>query len=184
MSKIGKQPVKIPQGITIKVEEGFIKISNDKNQDLCYKLLEGVKPILKEGEITFELEKKDKQSRSNWGTIRSLVNNAVEGLTKGFEKKLILEGVGYRMRKEGRKLVLSLGYSHPVEYEEPEGITFEVEERANTLTVKGFDKALVGRVAAEIRSLRKVEPYKGKGFRYENEVVRRKTGKRATTGAA
>ncbi|MEK7478974.1 MAG: 50S ribosomal protein L6, partial [Patescibacteria group bacterium] len=115
--------------------------------------------------------------RSNWGTLRSLLENAVEGVTKGFQKTLILEGVGFRISKQPEGLQLLLGLSHPVLIQKKEGIEFEVEK--NILRVKGIHKELVGETAAKIRALKKPEPYKGKGFRYENEVIRRKAGKKA-----
>jgi large subunit ribosomal protein L6 len=124
-----------------------------------------------------------KQVRSNWGTLRSLIQNAIDGLVKGYEKTLLLEGVGYKMAKEGNNLSLNLGFSHPVKFAAPEHIVFEVEKNT-TLKIKGFDKALVGQVAAEIRGLKKPEPYKGKGFRYSDEIIKRKAGKKAATGTA
>lgn len=185
MSKIGKQPVKIPEGVSVKIEEGEVIISQG-NKILNIPRLSGVDLSLDEGskELRLTLKKGSGRSRGNWGTMRALLANAIKGITDGFEKTLILEGVGYRMKKEGQDLVLSLGYSHPIRYKEPEGITLEVGEKGNILKIKGFDKALVGQVAAEIRAMRKVEPYKGKGFRYEGEIVRRKAGKKAVaTGA-
>ena len=132
--------------------------------------------------MLFTLQGSGKQSRSNWGTIRALAANAIAGLTKGFQKTLILEGVGFRINKEGDNLNLSLGFSHPIQYKARPGIIFEVEKNT-ILKVKGIDKELVGQVTAEIRSLKKPEPYKGKGFRYENEVIRRKAGKKAATAS-
>lgn len=134
-------------------------------------------------ELLFTLQGSGKQARSNWGTIRALAANAIAGLTKGFQKTLILEGVGFRINKEGDNLNLSLGFSHPIQYKARPGIIFEVEKNT-ILKIKGIDKELVGQVTAEIRSLKKPEPYKGKGFRYENEVIRRKAGKKAATAAA
>ncbi len=133
-----------------------------------------------EKEISFQAENLKKQTKSNWGTLRSLVANAVTGVAEGFSKKLIIEGVGYRVVKEGNNLNMSLGFSHPVKFEAPIGIIFEVEKNS-ILTVKGFDKNLVGQTAAKIRAFKKPEPYKGKGFHYEGEVIRRKAGKKAAT---
>ncbi|MEK9194609.1 MAG: 50S ribosomal protein L6 [Patescibacteria group bacterium] len=177
MSKIGKQPVKIPEGVRAEIQENKIVLRKD-DREAFIPVLRGVKAILEEGELRFSLESKSKQSRSNWGTVRSLTNNAAIGLTKGFEKNLILEGVGYRITKEGNNLSLNLGFSHQLKFEAPPGITFEVEKNS-ILKIKGIDKFLVGQVAAQIRSLKKPEPYKGKGFRYSGEVIRRKAGKKA-----
>ena len=193
MSKIGKQPIKIPEGVEVKIGKDSIEISGKSGLKLNVAALSGVRPIEKEGEICFELIGQNKQSRSNWGTLRSLVKNAIEasvastspidGVVQGFEKTLLLVGVGYKIKEEGENLVLSLGFSHPVYYNKPEGINFEVSGKGNVLKIKGIDKALVGQVAAEIRGLKKVEPYKGKGFRYKDEVVRRKAGKKAAAEA-
>ena len=183
MSKIGKQPIKIPEGVEVKIREDSIEISGKSGLKLNVAALSGVRPIEKEGEIRFELIQENKQSISNWGTLRSLVKNAIDGVVQGFEKTLLLVGVGYKIKEEGENLVLSLGFSHPVYYNKPEGINFEVSGKGNVLKIKGIDKALVGQVAAEIRGLKKVEPYKGKGFRYKDEVVRRKAGKKAAAEA-
>ncbi len=136
-----------------------------------------MRAILENGELRFELLEKTKQAVSNWGTIRSLVWNAIQGLTNNFEKSLILEGVGYRINKEGEDLVFNLGFSHPVRYKKPAGVSFELEKNS-ILKIKGVDKALVNQIAADIRSLKKPEPYKGKGFHYSGEVVRRKASKK------
>lgn len=181
MSKIGKKPVTIPSGVTVTADEREIVVKKE-SKELRVPVLSGVKVSMGEGEITFELMRNSKQAKSNWGTLRSLVSNAVEGVDKGFEKALILEGVGFRMTKEGEGLMLNLGFSHPVKYEAVPGIAFEVEK--SKLKISGFDKALVGKVAAEIRDLKPVEPYKGKGFRYEGEQVRRKAGKKSVGAAA
>ncbi len=182
MSRIGRKPIIIPDTITVTITDSVIRVSNKDKQELVVGVLDGVEPSVENGELHFTLYRNTKQARSNWGTLRSLVNSAVEGLTKGFEKGLVLEGVGYRIKKEGNNLVFSLGFSHPVLYAQPEGIIFEVEGN-NMLRVRGVDKALVGQVAADIRALKKVEPYKGKGFHYVGEIVRRKAGKRAVVGA-
>lgn len=177
MSKIGKQPVKITGGIKAEIHENKIILKKD-SKEMAIPVFKGVKAVLEGNELKFSSEGRSKQFRSNWGTLRSLTNNAVIGLTEGFEKTLILEGVGYRITREGNDLALNLGFSHPVKFKAPEGISFEVEKNS-ILKIKGTDKFLVGQVAAEIRSLKKPEPYKGKGFRYSGEVVRRKAGKKA-----
>ncbi len=177
MSKIGKRILTIPEGITV-TEENRGLVFKGKTGEIRVPVLHGVKAVQENGTLRFELDEHSKQGKSNWGTTSALASNALEGLGKGYVKKLILEGVGYRIMKEGEDLVLSLGFSHPVSYKVPEGIVFTVEKNS-ILTVSGIDKALVGKVAAEIRSLKKPEPYKGKGFRYEGEVIRRKAGKKA-----
>jgi large subunit ribosomal protein L6 len=182
MSKIGKQLIKIPAGVTVTVSEDELIFKSDLGE-IKLPILQGVKPSLEDGILKFELISNSKQSRSNWGTLASLSVNAIEGLAKGFQKTLILEGVGYRAAKEGDDLVINVGFSHSVRYHIPTGVTIEVEK--NTIVhAKGFDKALVGQVAAEIRSIKKPEPYKGTGIRYINEVVRRKAGKKAATTTA
>ncbi len=182
MSKIGKQPVKIPSNLILTIEPDFILLKNEKGE-IKIPVLDGIKIFLESDQLIFSLMKKNKQTKSNWGTMRSLVFNAVEGLVKGFEKTLILEGVGYRIIKDGNDLILNLGFSHPVKYQAVSGITFEIEKNA-ILKIKGVDKILVGQVAAEIRSLKKPEPYKGKGFHYSDEVIRRKAGKKAATAGS
>ncbi len=182
MSKIGKRVLTIPDGITA-AEEGEDLVFKSAKGAIRVPMLHGVKPVIEDKTVSFELDEHSKQGRSNWGTMSSLVSNAFEGLTKGYSKKLIIEGVGYRITKNGNDLVLNLGFSHPVPYKAPEGIVFEVEKNTQ-LIVSGIDKARVGQVAAEIRSLKKPEPYKGKGFRYEGEVIRRKAGKKSGTTSA
>lgn len=182
MSKIGKLPITIPTGVTVTIDGAVIRVKSAKGE-LSVPLLQGIEAYMEESTISFKPQSTSKQARSNWGTQRALVQNAVEGLTKEFEKGLILEGVGFRITKEGEGLTLNLGFSHQVKYEPPKGITFEVEKNSR-LKIKGIDKALVGQVAAQIRALKKPEPYKGKGFRYENEVLRRKVGKKAGAGSS
>ena len=176
MSRIGKQPVKLAEGLTAKLEGDKLIIS--KGQDSHVIDTRGVVKVNIEGDtLTFEPLEDNKFAKAMWGTVRALANNAVIGLTKGFEKKLEINGVGYRANMQGNKLILNVGYSHPVEYEVPQGITITVER--NIITVKGADKQKVGQVAAEIRSFRKPEPYKGKGIKYVDEVIIRKAGKTA-----
>ena len=178
MSKVGKQPVTLPEKVSAEKQEGFMVIRGPLGE-LKVPEREGVGVEIKDGEIVLDLKKDKKQFRSNWGTLRSLIQNAVEGVTKGFEKNLQLEGVGFRIAAEGKDLNLTLGFSHPVIYKAPEGIEFEVDSKNLTIKIKGIEKSLVGQTAAEIRALKKPEPYKGKGFRYEGEVIRRKAGKKA-----
>jgi len=176
MSRIGKQPVKLASGLEAKLEGNKLIIK--KGQDEKVIDTKGVVKVNIEGDtITFEPVDNNKFSRAMWGTVRALANNAVIGLTKGFEKKLEINGVGYRAQIKGNVLELQLGYSHPINYEVPAGITVTVEK--NVITVKGTDKQKVGQVAAEIRSFRKPEPYKGKGIKYVDEHIIRKAGKTA-----
>lgn len=178
MSKIGKRPIEIPEDINVSIKDTEIVVSNGSDETTVNRL-SGVGIKKEDGKIIFSLEDDSKQSKSNWGTLRSLINNAIKGLTDGFEKQLVLKGVGYRVAKEGNGISLTLGFSHPIKYEKPEGIEFEIEGK-NKLTVKGKDKELVGQVAADIKKMRPVEPYKGKGIRYKGQYVRRKVGKKAT----
>ena len=176
MSRIGKQPVKLASGLEAKLEGNKLIIK--KGQDEKVIDTKGVVKVNIEGDtLTFEPTEDTKFAKAMWGTVRALANNAVIGLTKGFEKKLEVNGVGYRAQVKGNVLELQLGYSHPINYEIPKGITITVEK--NIITVKGTDKQQVGQVAAEIRSFRKPEPYKGKGIKYVDEHIIRKAGKTA-----
>lgn len=179
MSRIGLRPVELPAGVEINIDDNNLVTVKGPKGELKQQLSRDIKLEVKEGEITFSRPSDDREHRSQHGLARTLVNNMVEGVTKGFEKKLILQGVGYKAEKQGKTLVMSLGYSHPVKMEDPEGITTEAPD-ANTILVKGIDKSQVGNYAANIRAWREPEPYKGKGIRYENEYIRRKEGK---TGA-
>jgi len=175
MSRIGKLPVAVPAGVKIDLAELLVKVSGPKGE-LQQPILEHVTVKIEGGELVVERKSDDKAGRSAHGLTRTLINNMVTGVTKGFRKSLELQGVGYRAAKAGANLNLTLGYSHPVTYEAPAGITFSVEG-TNKIHVDGIDKQKVGQVAAEIRNRRPPEPYKGKGVRYEGEVVRKKMGK-------
>ncbi len=179
MSKIGKKPITIPENVSVTMGDDGILVKGEKGQ-LLVPGLRDITVDIKDGEITFSPKRNTKQARSNWGTMRALVQNAIQGITEGFSKTLLLEGVGYRITKEGEDLNMNLGFSHSVRYNTPKGITFEVEKNT-TLIIRGIDKTLVGQVAAKIRAFRKPEPYKGTGFRYADEIVRRKAGKKAAT---
>ncbi len=176
MSRIGKQPVIIPDKVEVKIAQGEITIKGSKGE-LVQEIPLEIEVRAKEKEIIVTSKKKTKRSSALWGLLRTLIFNMVKGVTEGFEKKLEIEGIGYRVALQGNKLVLNVGYSHPIEVEAPKGIEFKVEK--NTITVLGIDKQLVGQVAAKIRSKRKPEPYKGKGIRYAGEIIRRKAGKKA-----
>lgn len=177
MSRIGKQPIIIPDGVDVKIDGDLVVVKGPKGE-LSQKLHPDIEVEIKDKEILVKLKEKVK-STAIWGTFRSLIANMLIGVTKGFEKKLIFEGVGYKASVSNNKLVLNLGYSHSIEIEAPKEIEFKVEK--NTITISGIDKQLVGETAAIIRSKRKPEPYKGKGIRYEDEVIRRKVGKKAAT---
>ena len=180
MSRIGKQPVELPEGVIVSEKDGELEV-NGKLGTVTVPVPGVLSVAIEDGSVTITPKKQTKQTAALWGLTRSLLANAVEGVSEGFSKKLVIEGIGYKANLQGNKLVLSLGYSHDIELEAPEGITFEVEK--NDITVSGFDKQLVGNTAAKIRAFRKPEPYKGKGIRYEGEVIRRKAGKKAVAAA-
>ena len=176
MSRIGKRPVVLPAGVEVTVDaQNVVTVKGPKGQ-LQEQVSKLINVEVKENEIVFTRDNDARENRSQHGLARTLVSNMVEGVTKGFSKKLILVGVGYRAEKKGNTLVMNLGFSHPVEMVDPEGITTEVPD-ANTVIVNGIDKAVVGNYAANIREWRRPEPYKGKGIKYDNEVIRRKEGK-------
>ena len=183
MSRIGKKPITIPKGVTVKVADGAVEVQGPKG-----KLRQAVPPgilFAKDGEaLVARLERADDPTlRKFHGLARSLVANAVTGVTDGFKKELDIVGVGYRANVEGQKVVFALGYSHPVVYPIPAGIKIAVDAKANRVTVTGIDRQQVGQVAAEIRGLRKPDPYKQKGIRYVGEVLKKKAGKAGATGA-
>ena len=180
MSRIGKKPINIPSGVTVSSDNSLIKVTGPLGT-LSHKLRPEISFKLENDVLTFEVVKQTKESSALFGLSRALVQNMVEGVTKGFEKRMELEGVGYRVAQQGSNLVFKLGFSHDVNITAPEGIKFEVEGNTK-FTVKGIDKGLVGQVASNIRKLRKPEPYKGKGIKYIGEVVRRKAGKSAGKG--
>jgi large subunit ribosomal protein L6 len=175
MSRIGNRLITIPAGVTVTEENGVVTVKGPKGE-LKQSLLKDITMKIDETGVT--LERKDENAKAMHGTMNALINNMIIGVTKGYEKGLEIIGVGYRFNVQGKKLVISAGYSHPVNMEVPEGIT--VESVSNTeITVKGIDKVLVGEFAANIRKVRQPEPYKGKGIRYKDEHVRRKEGKKA-----
>lgn len=177
MSRIGKKPVSIPQGVEVFIKDKEVKVKGPKGE-----LSQIVPPccsvVFQDGQIVVNRLKDDKQSRALHGTIRSLIFNMVKGVSEGYEKELKIVGMGYRARWDKGKLILSLGFSHPVEYTPPQGITIQTPD-PTTIKVSGCDKQKVGEVTAEIRSFKKPEPYKGKGIRYKDEVVKLKVGKAA-----
>ncbi|WP_100406007.1 50S ribosomal protein L6 [Bacillus solitudinis] len=175
MSRIGKKPVEVPSGVTITLDGTLMTVKGPKGE-LKRNLHQDMKINVEENQVVVERPSDNKEHRALHGTTRSLINNMVEGVTKGFERGLELIGVGYRATKSGQKLVLNVGYSHPVEIEPEQGIEIEVPSNTKVI-VKGIDKERVGALASNIRSVRLPEPYKGKGIRYEGEYVRRKEGK-------
>ena len=183
MSKIGKKPIQIPQGVDIKVNDSCVSVKGPKGElkidvhpTIRMSLDGGLLKINPRSEVSF-----DKEINSVWGLVRAIVANAIRGVVDGFEKALEFEGVGYKANVKGDQLELSLGYSHPITIKAPEGINFKVEK--NMIKVIGIDKNLVGHIAAKIKSKRLPEPYKGSGIRYAGEVIKRKAGKKAATAA-
>ena len=175
MSRIGNRVIAIPDGVSIECQDNIITVKGPKGS-LQQKLLKGISMKQEEGKVAFE--RASEEVKAMHGTMNALIHNMIIGVTKGYEKALEIVGVGYRFNVQGKKLVISAGYSHPVNMEIPEGIT--VESVSNTeITVKGIDKVLVGEFAANIRKVRQPEPYKGKGIRYKDEHIRRKEGKKA-----
>ncbi|MGP6158213.1 MAG: 50S ribosomal protein L6 [Vulcanimicrobiaceae bacterium] len=180
MSRIGKLPVAIPSNVTVEVADSLVRVKGPKGE-LEQHVLPVVTVAVDAGRVIVERKGDSKPHRSAHGLTRTLVANMVQGVSKGFRKSLEIQGVGYRVNKAGERLNLQLGYSHPVSYEAPKGISFTVEG-TNRIHVDGIDKQQVGQVAAEIRDLRPPEPYKGKGIRYEGEYVRKKLGKAGKAG--
>ena len=181
MSRVGKKPIEIPSGVSVVISNGSVTVKGPKGE-----ITRSINP-----EVSLRQENstlivvpvaKTKRTPALWGLTRAIVAHSVEGVSRGFEKKLEIEGIGYRVNLDGKDLVFALGFSHPVKFPAPAGIEFKVEK--NVMRVSGFDKELVGETAAKIRALKKPEPYKGKGIHYQGEVVRRKAGKKATTGTA
>ena len=176
MSRIGRKPITIPAGVEIKQDGNKFIVKGPKGQ-LERELSSEIKVNIKDGEITFERPNDLPHIRALHGTTRANLNNMVTGVSEGFAIRLELVGVGYRVQANGKGLTLALGYSHPVEIEAVDGVTFKVEGN-NKITVEGIDKQLVGQIAANIRAKRPPEPYKGKGVKYADEVIRRKEGKK------
>lgn len=179
MSRVGKKPINIPQGVEVKIAQTDalykVNIKGPKGS-LDTLLPSGVSAQQKDNQILLSVKNPEVGAdKALWGLARSLVNNAVVGVTEGFSKGLEINGVGFKVALQGKKLVLNVGFSHPVEYNLPEGITAEVDK--NNIKIFGIDKQLLGQVAAEIRAIKKPEPYKGKGIKYVDEQIRRKAGK-------
>jgi large subunit ribosomal protein L6 len=179
MSRLGKLPIELPTGVQVKVDGDFIVVKGPKGE-LKEITNPSVNVAITDKEVSISVvNPENKKQRALWGLYRNLVNNLVVGVTKGFEKKLQINGVGYKAAAQGRKLILNVGYSHPVEFPLPEGIDGKVEE--NIITLSGIDKRLLGEVAFKVRKVKEPEPYKGKGIKYLEEVIRRKEGKVAAS---
>jgi large subunit ribosomal protein L6 len=176
MSRIGKKPIAVPSGVTANVEGQTVKVKGPKGA-LAVALHDDVEVKLDKGQIKIDPRSETKRARSQWGTSRTLVSNLIAGVTKGFEQKLEINGVGYRAAVQGKNLQLALGYSHDVVYPIPEGITI-VTPKPVEIVISGSDRQKVGQVAAEIREFRPPEPYKGKGIKYSDERIFRKEGKK------
>jgi large subunit ribosomal protein L6 len=177
MSRVGKRPVPIPTGVTVSVADGRVKVNGPKGE-LQHRVLDGTTVVIEANEARVSAERLTRNPA--FGTMRAQIANMVTGVTAGFQKVLEIVGTGYRAQMDGKNLVLQLGYSHPIHFAVPPGITIKVENPTRVV-VSGADKALVGQVAADIRGLRPPEPYKGKGIKYEGEYIRRKAGKAAGT---
>jgi large subunit ribosomal protein L6 len=177
MSRIGLKPIEIPEGVEVKVNNNIVVVKGPKGE-LSKEIHANIEVVVEDQTIVVKRENDLKENRALHGTSRSLIGNMVEGVTNGFERHLEIIGVGYRAQKQGNKLVVGAGYSHPVEIDHIDGIEIDVPKNTE-IVVKGIDKELVGKIAANIRGIRPPEPYKGKGIRYKGEHVRRKEGKTA-----
>ena len=180
MSRIGKKPISIPSGVEIKLQDGKVIVKGPKGE-LFREVRPEINVEITEKEVIVTPKLETKQTQAFWGLTRALIANMVEGVVNGYEKKLIIKGLGYKATMEGDSLVLLVGFSHPVKLESMEGIKMEV--KGNTITVSGINKEKVGLRAAQIRKVKKPEPYKGKGIRYSDEIIKRKAGKRVAAGA-
>ena len=180
MSRIGKKPISIPSGVEIKLQDGKITVKGPKGE-LFREVRPEVNVEITEKEVIVTPKLETKQTQAFWGLTRALIANMVEGVVNGYEKKLIIKGLGYKATMEGDTLVLLVGFSHPVKLKPMEGVKMEV--KGTTITVSGINKEKVGLRAAQIRKVKKPEPYKGKGIRYSDEIIKRKAGKRVAAGA-
>jgi large subunit ribosomal protein L6 len=176
MSRIGKMPISVPKGTKVELKDGHFVAEGPKGK-VAQPLFDGYPVAVDGGVITIQRSGDTGPERSKHGLLRALLNNAVQGASAGFTKQLDIVGVGYRAEVKGSVVQFALGYSHPVIYDIPQGIKIEIDTKANRVTVTGADRQQVGQVAAEIRKLRKPDPYKGKGIKYTNEILRRKVGK-------
>ncbi len=182
MSRVGLKPIVLPSGVKVNISDAGIEVQGPKGK-LSTPVPPGISFSLEDGELRCQRSSDARQQRAFHGLARALANNAVKGVSEGFSRDLDIVGVGYRAQVEGKKVVFSLGFSHPVEYPIPEGIEIKIEKQTR-VTVSGIDRQKVGQVAAEIRKLRRPDPYKQKGIRYVGEVLKKKAGKAGATGAA
>ena len=178
MSRIGKKPIKIPEGVEVKIEGDLVTIKGPKGE-LSREIRPEIKVEKKENSLFVSPKINTKKTKAFWGLTRSLLANDIEGVTKGYQKKLVIEGLGYKAQVQGRDLILKVGFTHSVKIVPPEGITITVDK--NVISVSGINKELVGQIAAKIRKVKPPEPYKGKGIKYLGEIVKRKPGKRVVT---
>jgi large subunit ribosomal protein L6 len=176
VSRIGKMPVAIPKGVEVKADGDLVRVKGPKG-DLVNRIPAGLSVKVEDGQVVVGRSSDEKTQRALHGLLRSLVANSVAGVTKGFSRDLEIVGVGYKAEVKGKAVVFSLGYSHPVNFPIPEGISVALDAKAGKLTISGADRQKVGQTAAEIRKLRVPDPYKGKGVKYADEVIRRKVGK-------
>ena len=180
MSRVGRLPIEVPSGVEVTIDGTYVKVKGPKGEmDFTFTPEMTIKK--EDGNIVVERPNDEPRNRALHGTTRSVINNMVVGVSKGFEKVLEIEGVGYRAEISGKNLIINVGFSHPVVVEPPEGISFDVDMKVRQIKVSGYSKQVVGQVAADIRKLRPPEPYKGKGIRYQGEYVRRKPGKAGKT---
>jgi large subunit ribosomal protein L6 len=180
MSRIGKKPIPLPKGVEVKIEGQLIRVKGPKGA-LEVGLMPGISAQVADDQLTLERANDEREIRAFHGLVRALSANAITGVSTGWSKALDIIGIGYRAEKQGNAVVFNLGYSHPINFEIPQGIDIEVDGKANRITVHGIDRQQVGQIAAEIRGLRPPEPYKGKGVRYADERVRTKAGKQGAT---
>ena len=176
MSRIGRMPVVIPKGVDVKADERTVRVKGPKGE-LASAIPQGLTVSIADGQVLIARGSDEPQARAVHGLLRSLVANSVEGVTKGFTRELEISGVGYKAEVKGKSVMFTLGYSHPVDFPIPEGIAIAVDAKAGRMTVTGADKQRVGQTAAEIRKLRVPDPYKAKGIKYANEIIKRKVGK-------
>lgn len=178
MSRVGKQPISIPDEVEVNIDSNQVEVKGPKGS-LTFEVRSELKVELERGKLTVEPQQDTKQTKALWGTTRTRLANMIQGVQEGYEKKLKIKGLGFGATVKENKLELEVGFSHPVEVEQPEGIEFEVNDDNDLITVSGIDKEKVGQTAAKIRNVKPPEPYKGKGIRYKGEQVERKEGKRA-----
>ena len=177
MSRVGKKPIPVPDGVTVNIEPGSVHVKGPKGE-LTTPVVDGITVEQEDGKLLVKRSDDSKEQRSFHGLVRALAANSIKGVTEGFKKELTIVGIGYKAVAEGKdKVVFHLGYSHTIDFPLPKGISISVDKKQTALVVEGIDRQQVGQVAAEIRALRKPEPYKGKGIRYADEEVKRKQGK-------